>query len=66
MSSSDTDPQASRDAKQRPTGARILLIDDEPEIRRAVRAGLSGAEFVIEWAPTAADCDAVALGKCNH
>jgi two-component system, OmpR family, KDP operon response regulator KdpE len=36
-----------------PSGARVLVIDDEPEIRRAVRAGLAGAGFVVEWAPTA-------------
>ncbi len=32
--------------------ARVLVIDDEPEIRRAVRIGLAGAEFSVEWAPT--------------
>jgi two-component system KDP operon response regulator KdpE len=32
--------------------ARVLVIDDEPEIRRAVRMGLSGSEFVVAWAPT--------------
>lgn len=32
---------------------RVLVIDDEPEIRRALRAGLTGAEFAVEWAPTA-------------
>ena len=37
-----------------PDGARVLVIDDEPEIRRAVRAGLAGAGFAVEWAPTAA------------
>jgi two-component system KDP operon response regulator KdpE len=36
-------------------GARILVIDDEPEIRRAVRLGLAGAGFPVEWAPTAAE-----------
>src|SRR5690349_5604010 len=36
-------------------GARVLVIDDEPEIRRAVRAGLAGAGFAVEWAPTAAE-----------
>ncbi len=35
-------------------GARVLVIDDEPEIWRAVRTGLGGAAFVLEWAPTAA------------
>lgn len=33
---------------------RVLVIDDEPEIRRALRAGLAGAEFAVEWAPSAA------------
>jgi two-component system KDP operon response regulator KdpE len=33
-------------------GARVLVIDDEPEIRRAVRLGLAGEEFVVAWAPT--------------
>jgi two-component system KDP operon response regulator KdpE len=39
---------------RRPGGARVLVIDDEPEIGRAVRAGLSSAEFLVEWAATAA------------
>ncbi len=34
-------------------GARVLVIDDEPEIRRAVRAGLAAAGFAVEWSPTA-------------
>ena len=33
-------------------GARVLVIDDEPEIRRAVRTGLEGAAFEVAWAPT--------------
>ena len=33
-------------------GVRVLVIDDEPEIRRALRTGLGGAEFLVEWAPT--------------
>src|SRR5262245_44761657 len=37
-----------------PGGARVLVIDDEPEIWRAVRTGLAVAAFVLEWAPTAA------------
>ena len=55
MTSADTELTSPRDGKQRPSGARVLLIDDEPEIRRAVRTGLSGAEFVLEWASTAAE-----------
>jgi two-component system KDP operon response regulator KdpE len=35
-------------------GARVLVIDDEPEIGRAVRTGLQGADFAVEWASTAA------------
>ena len=37
---------------RRPGGARVLVIDDEPEIGRAVRAGLTGIGFVVEWAST--------------
>ncbi len=40
---------------RRPSGARVLVIDDEAEIGRAVRAGLQGANFVVEWTPTAAE-----------
>ncbi len=36
-------------------GAHVLVIDDEPEIARAVRGGLGGAGFVVEWAATAAE-----------
>lgn len=39
-------------AATRQSGARVLVIDDEPEIGRAVRAGLAGAGFVVEWAAT--------------
>jgi two-component system KDP operon response regulator KdpE len=39
---------------QRETGARILVIDDEPEIGRAMRTGLAGAHFAVEWVSTAA------------
>ncbi len=35
-------------------GGRVLVIDDEPEIRRAIQAGLAGASLVVEWAPTGA------------
>lgn len=37
---------------RRPAGARILVIDDEPEIGRAVRMGLRGANYVTEWVAT--------------
>jgi two-component system KDP operon response regulator KdpE len=46
-------PRVEAEGRRTP-GARILVIDDEPEIRRAVRAGLEGAGFVVEWTPTGA------------
>lgn len=39
----------------RGSSARVLVIDDEPEIWRAVRAGLANAGFAVEWAPTGAE-----------
>jgi len=39
----------------RSSSARVLVIDDEPEIWRAVRAGLTSAGFAVEWAPTGAE-----------
>ena len=33
-------------------GARILFIDDEAQVARAVRAGLALSGFVVEWAAT--------------
>ncbi len=44
-----------------PMGARVLVIDDEPEIWRAVRAGLVSAGFTAEWASTAAEGVALAV-----
>ena len=35
-------------------GGRVLVIDDEPEIRRAIQAGLAAAALAVEWAPTGA------------
>ena len=32
------------------TGARVLVIDDEPDIGRSVRDGLASAEFQVKWA----------------
>lgn len=32
--------------------ARVLVIDDEPEIRQAVRLGLESKGFQVEWSPT--------------
>lgn len=49
----DRDPSAS-DAGIQPahgsasTGARVLVVDDEPEIRRAVRGGLTAAHYAVE------------------
>ena len=40
--------------RRRMSGARVLVIDDEPEIGRAVRLGLRGADFSVEWAASAA------------
>jgi two-component system, OmpR family, KDP operon response regulator KdpE len=31
---------------------RVLVIDDEPEIRRAVQLGLANGEYAVAWAPT--------------
>lgn len=39
----------------RQLGARVLVVDDEPEIGRAVRTGLAGARFTVEWVPTGAE-----------
>jgi two-component system, OmpR family, KDP operon response regulator KdpE len=33
-------------------GARILFIDDEAQVARAVRAGLALSGFIVEWAAT--------------
>lgn len=48
--------EAARDSREddeigrpRPAGARVLVIDDEPEIGRAVRLGLQGAGFTVQW-----------------
>ncbi len=49
-----TDSTAARSGARKTGGARVLVIDDEPEIGRAVRTGLAGAGFVVEWVPTAA------------
>ncbi len=51
-------PEESVQVSRPPTGAarrssaRVLVVDDEPEIWRAVRAGLGGAGFAAEWAST--------------
>lgn len=36
-------------------GARVLVIDDEPEIRRAVRGGLTTAHYAVEAAGSGAE-----------
>jgi two-component system KDP operon response regulator KdpE len=36
-------------------GVRVLVIDDEPEIQRAIRARLAGVEFAVVGAATAAE-----------
>jgi two-component system, OmpR family, KDP operon response regulator KdpE len=36
-------------------GVRVLVIDDEPEIQRAIRARLAAAEYVVAGAATAAE-----------
>lgn len=42
--------------------ARILVVDDEPQIRRAVRAGLQANGFAVELAPSGeAALDSIAL-----
>lgn len=52
----DTAPaRADETIPQRASGARALVIDDEPEIGRAVRTGLQGAGFSVEWAATGAE-----------
>jgi two-component system KDP operon response regulator KdpE len=38
-----------------PTGARILVIDDEPQIHRFLRPALEAAGYVVERADTAAE-----------
>ncbi len=50
-----TAPDALPDAHQVASGGgkvRVLVIDDEPEIRRAVQLGLASGEYAVAWAPT--------------
>jgi two-component system KDP operon response regulator KdpE len=42
-------------ASARASSARVLVIDDEPEIWRAVRAGLISVGFTTEWASTGSE-----------
>ncbi|HUY78880.1 MAG TPA: response regulator transcription factor [Ktedonobacterales bacterium] len=51
--SHDANAQPVPPQPQPPTGgARVLVIDDEPEIQRAVGARLTGEGFVVAGAPT--------------
>lgn len=43
---------------------RILIVDDEPAIRRLVRAALERAGFSVEEAPTAAEALVIARRSC--
>ncbi len=49
----DAEPQTDT-GRRRASGARVLVIDDEPEIGRAVRLGLGSADFTVEWSATGA------------
>lgn len=40
---------------RRATGARVLVIDDEPEIQRAIRTHLAALQFAVEGAATGAE-----------
>jgi two-component system, OmpR family, KDP operon response regulator KdpE len=47
---SATPPSADAEiGRRKAAGARVLVIDDEPEIGRAVRLGLQSAGFTVEW-----------------
>lgn len=46
--------ESRRANQRRPGGARVLVIDDEPEIGRAVRAGLRSVDFDVDWAASGA------------
>src|SRR5579885_3403952 len=49
-----SNPEREASPPRSASGGRVLVIDDEPEIRRAIQAGLAAAELVVEWAPTGA------------
>jgi len=43
-------------------GERILIVDDEPRICRALRAGLSGRAYAVDVATTGGDAlDMIAI-----
>jgi two-component system KDP operon response regulator KdpE len=50
-----TSKPQTRNAAARPSATRVLVVDDEPEIWRAVRAGFASAGFTSEWAETGAE-----------
>ncbi len=52
---STTSPAPIPTAPRASSGARVLVIDDEPEIQRAVRKRLAGDGFAVEGALTGAD-----------
>ncbi len=52
VADAETQASSASPALTRLGGARVLVIDDEPEIGRAVRAGLAGVGFAVEWAAT--------------
>ncbi|HEU5440855.1 MAG TPA: response regulator, partial [Ktedonobacterales bacterium] len=51
MSRKEQESGASTPAEAaRPHGVRVLVIDDEPELQRAIRTRLTGGEFAVEGA----------------
>src|SRR5205823_11185923 len=53
----------SRGARGDVTQARILVVDDEPQILRALQLKLRGAGYVVDTAATAADALAAAAAR---
>lgn len=47
-------PDDSERPTSRPSGLRVLVIDDEPELQRAIRTRLAGEQFVVEGTLTGA------------
>jgi two-component system KDP operon response regulator KdpE len=45
------------------TGARVLVVDDEPQILRALRTNLRGAGYEVDAAATAAEALATAAAR---
>src|SRR5215469_12303174 len=48
-------PAHDHDAQAHGRGARVLVIDDEPELQRAIHTRLAGEHFLVEEALTGAD-----------